>query len=140
MRSCSALVIDGAHLKSMSAMPMPAVIVPISGYCASAASHFVESVPSRLYGVSKSNFVASANGPAPATTAPAARATPANDVPDPTAPASAVIPVVLRNALRLNDMRVLLMCLPTEWSARKTERYYTRENRDEHDFSPVGSP
>src|SRR5262245_33426606 len=93
MRSASALVITGAHLKSMSAMPMPATIVPIS-LLRSAWSHLTESLPSRLYGVSKSNLPF-ASTPISAPLAPASLV-----APGPTAPTSAVIPALLRNDLR----------------------------------------
>src|SRR4249919_4321467 len=72
-------------------------------------SHFVKSVPMRLYGVSKSNLVESAAG---TSAAPAAAI---SELPGETAPTSAVNPAFLRNDLRFSpsfcDMRMLLVWL-----------------------------
>src|SRR4249919_2914266 len=87
-------------------------------------SHFVKSVPMRLYGVSKSNLVASAAG---TSAAPAAAA---SELPGVTAPTSAVNPAFLRNDLRFSpsfcDMRMLLVDCSR---CRRTGRYYTHALR-----------
>jgi hypothetical protein len=83
--SMSAFVIEGAALKSMSAMPMPTWMLSLP-YCRMIESYLIELVPKRLYGVSKSNLP-----PAPGATAPAVAAATAG-TPPPTAPKSAVMP------------------------------------------------
>src|SRR5438874_703671 len=105
MRSMSALVIDGAARKSMSAMPMPTWTLSLP-YVRFGESYLVESVPNRLYGVSKSYLpsIGSVHRADPAAAA-------ASGVPEPTAPATAVMLTLRRNDLRFSpsccDMRVL---------------------------------
>src|SRR5947207_11451193 len=109
----------GAQRKSMSAMPIPATMVPIS-FCRSAWSHLTESVPSRLYGVSKSNLpLASASPSAAAAAGPLRR-----EIPEPTAPARVVNPAPRRNDLRLRPVggMAVLLTRHTTRSRRRLRR------------------
>src|SRR5262245_45717484 len=107
----------GAALKSMSAMPMPATSF-LTPYCAIGRSHLEQSVPTRLYGVSKSN------GPLAARAVAAAAA---SGVFDETAPATAVSPAFFRNALRFRPM--ICAMLPPE-----LRRCYTSLTRFHEEF------
>src|SRR5262245_15736905 len=92
----------------MSAMPMPAMI-PLSMLLVRiAASHFVESVPRRLYGVSKSNLPFDA----------ASAATGRNAVLPLTAPANAVNPALRRKDRRFSPLICAMHVLPRPPGAR----------------------